>query len=277
LTAQVNGAAGESRTALIFNKYSAIFVTCLSIYGRKFMKIFANNFALSLQIEPTHAHFRMERHSLSAVVARLRAQDLLFEEEVFYVTAPDVENLAAFEEEVYALHADVEIAAMRATVALVFADETARTAFWMRYQSRFKAVAAAGGLVLNPHDELLMMVRDAKWDLPKGKVDPGETVAEAAWREVAEETSLKAHVTGEKCCETFHIFPRKGKPWRLKTTHWFHMQSPEREATAPQEIEGITEIRWTPLAELRKEIPQTYPQIMDLVRQVLLANVNAQQ
>ena len=37
-------------------------------------------------------------------------------------------------------------------------------------------ILAAGGLVLNEKGEVLFMFRKGKWDLPKGKLDPGETM-----------------------------------------------------------------------------------------------------
>jgi len=46
----------------------------------------------------------------------------------------------------------------------------------------------AGGLVTNENNELLMIFRRGKWDLPKGKADEGETVEACALREVEEET-----------------------------------------------------------------------------------------
>ena len=52
-------------------------------------------------------------------------------------------------------------------------------------------IQAAGGLVNNEKDEILMIFRRGKWDLPKGKLDKGETLEECAVREVEEETGLK--------------------------------------------------------------------------------------
>ena len=34
-------------------------------------------------------------------------------------------------------------------------------------------ITAAGGLVFNQNDELLMIYRRGKWDLPKGKLEVG--------------------------------------------------------------------------------------------------------
>jgi 8-oxo-dGTP pyrophosphatase MutT (NUDIX family) len=45
--------------------------------------------------------------------------------------------------------------------------------------------------VLNEKGELLMIYRRGKWDLPKGKLDEGETIPQCALREVMEETGLR--------------------------------------------------------------------------------------
>jgi len=57
-------------------------------------------------------------------------------------------------------------------------------------------VWAAGGVVLRDHrgvTEVLLIHRPSHrdWSFPKGKLDPGESLGRAAWREVHEETGLR--------------------------------------------------------------------------------------
>ena len=56
---------------------------------------------------------------------------------------------------------------------------------------KFKLVKAGGGLVMNNNNDVLLIYRRGKWDLPKGKLDKGETLEDCAVREVMEETGLK--------------------------------------------------------------------------------------
>ncbi|MGI4720544.1 MAG: NUDIX hydrolase [Janthinobacterium lividum] len=51
---------------------------------------------------------------------------------------------------------------------------------------------SCGTLVVNPRRELLLchVTGTARWDIPKGLRDPGETELEAALRELREETGL---------------------------------------------------------------------------------------
>jgi 8-oxo-dGTP pyrophosphatase MutT (NUDIX family) len=51
-------------------------------------------------------------------------------------------------------------------------------------------IKAGGGIVVNEQNEVLLIYRRGKWDLPKGKLDDGETIEECALREVKEETGL---------------------------------------------------------------------------------------
>src|SRR6478752_5737606 len=55
----------------------------------------------------------------------------------------------------------------------------------------FTVIEAAGGLVYTPNEEVLLIFRKGKWDLPKGKLDDGEELETCAIREVEEETGIQ--------------------------------------------------------------------------------------
>ncbi|MGN6802419.1 MAG: NUDIX hydrolase, partial [Ginsengibacter sp.] len=74
----------------------------------------------------------------------------------------------------------------------------------------FHFIEAAGGLVKNKKDEILLIYRREKWDLPKGKLDEDETIEHCAIREVEEETSLKDLRIIKPLESTFHTYVQDG-------------------------------------------------------------------
>ena len=63
---------------------------------------------------------------------------------------------------------------------------------WQSFLADKLIIEAGGGMVFNPIGELLMMLRRGQWDMPKGKLDEGETIEACALREVEEETGIIA-------------------------------------------------------------------------------------
>ena len=112
---------------------------------------------------------------------------------------------------------------------------------WDDFKSKFKVIQAAGGLVLNEENEFLFIFRGCKWDLPKGRVEKGEKIKEAAVREVQEECGISNVIVHEFLITTHHIFYYNEKI-KLKETHWFQMKSYDREILTPQLEEGITDV-----------------------------------
>ncbi|MFM9951738.1 MAG: NUDIX hydrolase [Saprospiraceae bacterium] len=109
--------------------------------------------------------------------------------------------------------------------------------------SLFKLIEAAGGLVLNPADEILFIYRRGFWDLPKGKIDKGESPSEAALREVREETGLEQLELGAELMITYHTYREKDGRRILKRTYWYQMKTEEL-ALHPQAEEDIEEAVW---------------------------------
>lgn len=113
-------------------------------------------------------------------------------------------------------------------------------------------IESAGGLVCNKNHHILLMFKRGKWDMPKGRIDLGQTKTEAALREVEEETGLKAdklNIKG-KLVSTWHTTSHNNIKY-LKKTHWYLMQyNGADDDTAPQVEEGIIDCRWIHISDL---------------------------
>lgn len=109
---------------------------------------------------------------------------------------------------------------------------------------RFDVIHAGGGFVLNDNEELLMIERRGHWDLPKGKLEQGETLAECAIREVEEECGIAVRHASDSptAFTTYHIY-REGKSAVIKASHWFPMKALSLNST-PQLEEDITAVHW---------------------------------
>jgi 8-oxo-dGTP pyrophosphatase MutT (NUDIX family) len=125
-------------------------------------------------------------------------------------------------------------------------------------------IEAAGGLVKNEDKKLLFIYRNDKWDLPKGKIEKGETVKEAAVREVEEECGIVISKLGKKICKTYHVYISKEEVV-LKKTWWYKMKSKDQNKLKPQKEEGITDVRWFKPNDLDAILTNTFPSIMDVL------------
>jgi len=123
-------------------------------------------------------------------------------------------------------------------------------------------IIAAGGLVQNSNGEILLIYRRGFWDLPKGKLDPGELIPECAVREVKEETGIQVLVLGPFICKTTHHYFDKWLNQDVeKHTHWYAMLSLANETLIPQTEEDIERLEWVPVDELSQYLLKTYPTI----------------
>jgi len=131
---------------------------------------------------------------------------------------------------------------------------------WKKFHSLFKSQKAAGGKVLNANNEVLFIYRFNKWDLPKGKLDNGESVSECAIREVEEECGITNLQIIKPLETTYHIYQEKGKTI-LKTTYWFLMHTDFVGELAPQLEEGIEQVAFKNEAEVKLALENTYENI----------------
>jgi len=125
-------------------------------------------------------------------------------------------------------------------------------------------VIAGGGKVHNNKNEILFIFRNGKWDLPKGKAEPKETINQTALREVEEETGISGLSIIKPLDITYHVFKRMDQ-FYIKITYWFKMHSEYEGILIPQEKEGITEVKWISESKLTKVLNNSYANIKLLI------------
>ncbi len=135
-----------------------------------------------------------------------------------------------------------------------------------RFKACFKNLTAAGGLVWNhKRTHFLTITRLGLPDLPKGKLERGESPEQAAAREVTEECGIAPLTIITPLTSTFHIYYLNQVPV-LKETHWFEMIYHGKVTPIPQREENISEVFWTPREEWKKFMSQTYPSMGEVLK-----------
>lgn len=120
-------------------------------------------------------------------------------------------------------------------------------------------IKAAGGIVRDAESgqKRLLIYRNQHWDMAKGKVELGETIRQAAVREVEEETGLTISRSGRLIRKTYHIYDLYGG-WHLKQTTWYEMWDSGETAIQTQQEEGITHAEWFNLQEWKEKLSDSY-------------------
>jgi 8-oxo-dGTP pyrophosphatase MutT (NUDIX family) len=117
---------------------------------------------------------------------------------------------------------------------------------------RAQRETSAGGVVCRRAPDgawRYLLIRDSyrNWGFPKGHVEPREPPAQAARREVGEETGLTDLILHGPIDVIDWYFRFRGRTIH-KYCHFFLFESREGEAV-PQADEGITECVWRPLED----------------------------
>ena len=132
------------------------------------------------------------------------------------------------------------------------------------FYKKFTLVIAAGGLVQNEKKEILLIFRQGKWDLPKGKLDKGEKLEDCAVREVEEETGLQKVRLLSPLTITYHTY-HEGARFICKESHWYNMKVSGEQKLVPQTEEDIHEIKWVKADELLNYKKNTFPSVVDVL------------
>ena len=129
-----------------------------------------------------------------------------------------------------------------------------------KFTEKIPLEVAAGGVVTNKKGKVLFIYRNDKWDLPKGKLDKGETIEECAVREVEEETGVENLILENLLKITYHVFKRNGK-YKLKEVHWFAMKTNFKGTLVGQKEEGIDKVKWKGPKKIQKALQNSYRNI----------------
>jgi ADP-ribose pyrophosphatase YjhB (NUDIX family) len=133
-------------------------------------------------------------------------------------------------------------------------------------------IYAGGGVVTNEKGELLMIFRRGYWDLPKGKLDPGEKIEDCSIREVTEETGVNNLQLGKLILVTEHeYFDKWVKADVIKRTHWYRMTVVGVPKLIAQTEEDITEIEWTKPSEISARLLDSFETIKTVIEKSDLA------
>lgn len=131
-----------------------------------------------------------------------------------------------------------------------------------------KEIIAAGGLVFNSDNKLLLIFRRGFWDLPKGKLDDGESIEACAVREVEEEVGLKNILLQNFIETTSHTYFDK---WIgeevVKKTYWYKMQVPNQDLVLQTE-EDIEKAVWINENEWKQYKENCYQNIQYIVEKL---------
>lgn len=152
---------------------------------------------------------------------------------------------------------------LKKVFSITFASQDKRSLI-NHIKQKFKVIQAAGGVV-DKSGKILLIYRKGRWDIPKGKLDKGESIKECAIREVEEETGVKVEIE-KKINATWHTYVTNRK-YILKKTHWYVMTCVDDSNLAPQEEEGIKEAKWMNLTELRSALYDSYRSIRYVIQE----------
>lgn len=141
-------------------------------------------------------------------------------------------------------------------------DESLNDLF-KNFKTCFKYIEAAGGLVLNDKDKILVIKVDDIWQLPKGKVEKGEKYDKTAIREVQEECGIHEPIIVKQLPSTFHVYRKKDDVF-LKRTYWYKMFYKGSGIPKPQTEEGIQDARWVNHSDIYDIMKQTHKSLISI-------------
>lgn len=139
----------------------------------------------------------------------------------------------------------------------------AETEAFIAFCDLFEIIFAGGGLVRNTNGDVLLIYRYGHWDLPKGKREKGENIAETAVREVKEECGIENIKTGDFITETYHCYTLPGGRLAMKRNVWYQMFC-DSVVPVPQADEYIEKAEFVQLNKLPEYFNLMYASIREV-------------
>lgn len=136
------------------------------------------------------------------------------------------------------------------------------------FKSHLTLIVAAGGFVRTKNNELLLIFRKGKWDLPKGKLDEGESLESCALREIEEETGARSLKIEKPLHVTYHTY-HEGEKHILKESHWFLIYTDKTTPLKPQTEEDIEKCEWVTVDKLAAYMGNMHASVIDVIHKAL--------
>jgi len=112
---------------------------------------------------------------------------------------------------------------------------------------------SAGGVVIFGNTLLVLKKFNGDYVLPKGRVEAGESLEEAAIREVEEESGVKAVIIDYIGEAKYKYRNYRQKEIVTKTVHWYLMTTNSMEKV-PQKSEGFIDVVFTHIDKASKMV-----------------------
>lgn len=139
------------------------------------------------------------------------------------------------------------------------------------FSMNFHNIKAAGGIIFNKEEKLLIIKRLGYYDFPKGKVEKGESTEEAARREISEECGILINDINilSYIQSSFHIYIQNNIPI-LKETFWYKAIFYKNYKLTPEIEEDIHEILFIDKREIKNYInkEKSYPSLVNLTEKI---------
>lgn len=127
-------------------------------------------------------------------------------------------------------------------------------------------VLSSGGVIINNNLILLLKKYNGDYVLPKGRIERGESIQEAALREVKEESGITGEIK-KYLGKIEYSFINKVRNIRIdKTVHFFLMSTKDTH-TKPQSMEGFKTAKFYERGEAIKLMK--YSQEREIIRKAI--------